>query len=203
MARSHRRGSRARHPAGTGGVRRGDDRPDFIRHPRLVELFLYWRSLSIDGALPRRRDIDATALRTLLPNIYLLDAGATPDDLRYRLAGSNICAAFGFEPRGLTRREIRARHVDPKAYADFDETSHQTHAIAARRIVAYTHDRMTSYDRRFMAYARLNLPISEDGGKATGIFGAILTKNDDEDFWRGFEELHVEMPVGAFGIGAE
>jgi hypothetical protein len=176
--------------------------PDFIRHPRLGELFLYWHSLSVEGALPRRRDIDAMAIRGLLPNTYLLDAGATPDDLRYRLAGSAICHAFGFEPRGLTRREIKARYADPKAYADFDETSRQTHAIAARRIIAYTHDRMTSYDRKFMAYARLNLPISEEGGVATGILGAILTKNDGEDFWQNFQELHIEMPVNEFGINA-
>lgn len=174
--------------------------PPFIQHPRLAELFRYWRGLAIDGHLPRRAEIDATAIPRLLPNLYLLDAGATPDDLRYRLAGNAICSAFGFEPRGLTRCQIKARYVAEKAVPDFDETSHQTHDIAARRIIAYTHDRMTSYNRKFLAYARLNLPISEDGHAPSGIFGCILTSSDGDDFWRGFQELHVELPLGEIGL---
>lgn len=174
--------------------------PAFIQHPRLVELFNYWRSLSIDGSVPCRRDIDPLALRYMLPNLYLLEAGASADDLRYRLAGSAICTAFGFEPRNLTRRDIRHRHVDPQAYADFDETSRQTHAIVERGIIAYTHDRMSSYDRNYIAYARLNLPISENGRQPTGILGAIIAKNDEGEIWRDFKELHVEMPLAEFGI---
>lgn len=174
--------------------------PAFIRHPRLRELYRYWRGLVVGGRLPCRRDIDATELGTLLPHINLLDVGATPDDLRYRLAGGAIVRAFGFEPRGLTRAEIRARHVAPAAYADFDETSRQTHDVAARRIIAYTHDRMTSYDRQFIAYARLMLPLSEDGITATGVLGCILTSADRSPFWVDFRELHHEMPLAELGI---
>jgi hypothetical protein len=174
--------------------------PAFIVHPRLAELYRYWRGLGLDGHLPRRGEIDATAIPRLLPHLYLLDAGPTPDDLRYRLAGDAICTAFRFEPRGLTRREIKARHVAEKAVPDFDETSRQTHDIVARRIIAYTHDRMTSYDRKFMAYARLNLPISEDGHHASGILGCILTSSDGDDFWRSFQELHVELPLCEIGL---
>lgn len=174
--------------------------PAVILHPRLRALYLYWRGLVVEGRLPRRRDIDAIALGPLLPHINLLDVGATPDELRYRLAGGAICQAFGFEPRGLTRAEIRQRHVAPAAHADFDETSRQTHDVAARRIVAYTHDRMTSYDRQFIAYARLMLPLSEDGIHATGVLGCILTSADRDPFWNDFVELHHELPLAELGI---
>jgi hypothetical protein len=168
---------------------------DFIPHPGLRSLFHYWLSLSIDGAVPRRRDIDAIALRRMLPNLYLLDAGATPDDLRYRLAGSLIVQAFGFEPGGLTRAEIRRRHVLPERQAEFDRTSAETHRIVAEGLVAYTHDHMTSYTKDFLCYARLNLPISEDGRKVTGIFGAIFLSSDGQPFWHNFTDLHVEVPM--------
>jgi len=176
--------------------------PDCIQHPHLIRLYRYWRGLSADGSVPLRAAIDAVALRDLLPSLYLLDAGATPDDLRYRLAGSRIVQAFGFEPGGLSRGEIRTRHVKPAAFADFDQTSRETHDIVARRQISYTHDHMTSYDRRYLAYARLNLPISEDGRHISGVFGGIVSSRDGGDFWRDFHDFHVEVPLAEIGIAA-
>ncbi len=167
----------------------------FILHPGLKTLFRYWLSLSAGGSVPRRRDIDPVALRTMLPNLYLLDIGDTPDDLRYRLAGGQIVQAFGFEPGGLTRAEIRRRHVQPDRYAEFDRTSAETHRVAAEGFVAYSHDHMTSYTKDFLSYARLNLPISEDGRRPTGVFGAIFLSSDGQPFWRKFVDLHVEVPL--------
>ncbi|WP_374313326.1 PAS domain-containing protein [Dongia sp.] len=166
-----------------------------IRHPALKALLRYWRSLSRKGSVPRRRDIDPVALRKLLPHLYLIDAGATPDELRYRLAGSIIVQAFGFEPGRLSRAQIRACHVKPERYDEFNRTSAETHRIVTHRIVAYTHDHMTSYTKDYLAYARLNLPISEDGETPSGIFGAIYLSSDGDPFWNRFEELHVETPL--------
>lgn len=166
-----------------------------ILHPALKAFFRYWRGLSRHGALPQRRDIDPVDLRQLLPHLYLIDAQATPDELRYRLAGSLIVQAFGFEPGGLTRADIRARHVQAERQGEFDRTSAETHRIITDRIVAYTHDHMTSYTKDYLAYARLNLPISEDGLTPTGIFGAIYLSSDGQPFWDQFEELHFEVPL--------
>lgn len=169
----------------------------FILHPALKNLFRYWRSLSDNGSVPRRRDIDPIALRAMLSHLYLLDAGQGPDDLRYRLAGSLIVQAFGFEPGGLTRAEIRARHVLAERYAEFDRTSAETHSIVAKGLITYSHDHMTSYTKDYLAYARLNLPISEDGKTLTGVFGAIFLSSDSKPFWDQFADLHVEIPLAA------
>ena len=178
------------------------DVPDFIQHPALRQLYAYWRNLSVDDRIPLRRAIDPTAIPQLLPSLNLLDVGPTPDDLRYRLAGGSIVTSFGFEPRGLTRGEIRARHVAPQKWPDFDLTSQQTHDVAARRLVSYTHDHMTSYQREFLAYARLMLPLSEDGERASGILGAILVKRSEDAFWHDFCALHVEVPLVELGFRA-
>ncbi|WP_374652987.1 PAS domain-containing protein [Dongia sp.] len=166
-----------------------------ILHPALRTIFRYWRGLSVGGALPRRREIDPGELRQFLPHLYLLDAGATPDDLRYRLAGSRIVQAFGFEPGGRTRAEIRAQQVRPERQAEFDRTSAETHRIVSERVVAYTHDHMTSYTKDYLAYARLNMPISEDGQRASGVLGAIYLSSDAQPFWDKFEEMHIEFPL--------
>ncbi|MBK8157772.1 MAG: PAS domain-containing protein [Rhodospirillaceae bacterium] len=167
----------------------------FILHPALRTLFRYWLSLSAGGSIPRRRDIDPIELRTMLSNLYILEVGATPDDLRYRLAGSHIVRAFGFEPGGLTRGEIRQRHVQPERFEEFNRTSAEIHRIVAEGIVAYSHDHMTSYTKDFLCYARLNLPISEDGRRPTGVFGAIFLSSDGNPFWHKFLDLHVEVPL--------
>lgn len=164
-------------------------------HPTLRGLFRYWRSLSRDGALPLRRDLDPIAMRPFLPHLYLLDAGAMPDDLRYRLAGTRIVEAFGFDPSRRTRADIRAEHVRPERRSEFDRTSAETQRIVSQRIVAYTHDHMTSYTKDFMCYARLNMPISEDGLAATGVFGAIYSSTDPDPFWDVFADMHVEISV--------
>ncbi len=172
----------------------------FIRHPALAELFAYWRSLSRDGGVPRRLDIDPVRLGTLLPHLQLLDLGATPDDLRYRLVGGTIVEAFGFEPARRSRSDIRRDHVKAENRAGFDETSRQTDSVGRQGLVAYTHDHMTSYARGHLAYARLLVPVSEDGGRITGVFGAIYHSGDGAGFWRDFAELHVEKPLADFGI---
>lgn len=169
----------------------------FILHPALKNLFRYWRSLSVNGSVPRRRDIDPIALRSMLSHLYLLDAGQAPDDLRYRLAGSLIVEGFGFEPGGLTRAEMRDRYVLPERYPEFDRTSAETHSIVVKGVVTYSHDHMTSYTKDYLAYARLNLPISEDGRTLSGIFGAIFLSSDGKPFWNQFSDLHVEVPLTA------
>jgi hypothetical protein len=187
-------------PSGARGAVILDDIPDFIRHPRLRELFRYWRGLAPGGGIPLRRAIDPLALRPMLPNLQILEIGATPDDLRYRLAGGVIVEAFGFEPTGLTRREIRAARVTPDRHAEFDRTSRETHEVGARCLVAYTHDHMTSYARDYLAYARLNLPVSEDGVRGSGVFGALFMSSDRDLFWKNdFTELHVTVPVAELG----
>ncbi len=173
---------------------------DFILHPALAELFGYWRSLSTDGSVPRRLDIDPVPLGRILPHLQLLDLGATPDDLRYRLVGDTIVEAFGFEPARRSRGEIRRQHVKPENQAGFDETSRQTDSVGRQGLVAYTHDHMTSYSRGHLAYARLLLPVSEDGRRITGVFGAIYHSGDRAAFWQDFTELHVERPLADFGI---
>ncbi|MEZ5830832.1 MAG: PAS domain-containing protein [Dongiaceae bacterium] len=179
-----------------------DGVPDFIRHPKLVELFRYWRGLAPDGGVPLRRSIDPVALRTMLPHLQLLEIGATPDDLRYRLAGGVIVDAFGFEPTGLTRREIRRTRVMRDRYAEFDRTSAETHEVAVRGLIAYTHDHMTSYLRDHLAYARLNLPVSEDGVRSSGVFGALFLSSDGDPFWKNsFAELHATLPLAELDRG--
>jgi len=69
-----------------------------IREQR--ELFDYWRACAKGRAMPRRADINPAAMAALLPGISILDAGARPDQITYRLAGTRLRDIFGREVTG-------------------------------------------------------------------------------------------------------
>ncbi len=69
-----------------------------IREQR--ELYDYWRACAKDGRLPSRASINPAAIPSLLPGISILDAGDRPEDIIYRLAGTQLREIFGKEVTG-------------------------------------------------------------------------------------------------------
>lgn len=63
--------------------------PDIITSDRIRRLVAYWTSRSIDGALPRRTDIEPADIRDLLPNVVMTDI-EQPFRIRYRLVGTKV-----------------------------------------------------------------------------------------------------------------
>lgn len=59
-----------------------------------------WRALAPTGTLPRRRDLDASALGSALPQSFTLEEVA-PGIARIRVAGQRLHDWFGADPRGV------------------------------------------------------------------------------------------------------
>lgn len=66
----------------------------------LQELETYWRSLRQVRGVPRRKDVDPSAMGSLLEDSFILERVA-PGVARVRVAGRNIGKLIGMEPRGL------------------------------------------------------------------------------------------------------
>jgi hypothetical protein len=65
-----------------------------MKHPVSREFFTYWESKRGEARAPERADVDPSALRELLGDIFVLsydDAATYP----FRVAGTRICALFG------------------------------------------------------------------------------------------------------------
>jgi hypothetical protein len=61
----------------------------------------YWRSLGGGvGRVPERRLVDPAAILPLLPNIMLVEIEAAPFRVRYRLTGTLVDSATGFNLTG-------------------------------------------------------------------------------------------------------
>ncbi|MCA1406784.1 PAS domain-containing protein [Ensifer sp. IC3342] len=70
-----------------------------MRSKTTIELFRYWNTLRGERDLPRRDEIEPQAICALLPSLFILERQPS-GDIRFRLAGTHVCALFGRELRG-------------------------------------------------------------------------------------------------------
>ena len=70
------------------------------RHAKVHSLFCYWDSLRPAGGLPARKDFDPTQIPDLLRNIWLIDVVPPEPRFRYRLVGTAIVEARGYDQTG-------------------------------------------------------------------------------------------------------
>jgi hypothetical protein len=90
-----------------------------MKHAASRGLFAHWTERRGLRALPERGDIEPAAIRTALGDTFIL--GAEPgEDLRFRLAGTRVCALFG-------------RELKDEAFAALWDAGHQA---AMRRLLA-------------------------------------------------------------------
>jgi len=70
-----------------------------MRHPSTKAVFDYWNTQRGTRAAPERADIDPIAIRHALGDTIMLAADFV-DQLRFRLAGTRVCALFCRELKG-------------------------------------------------------------------------------------------------------
>jgi hypothetical protein len=70
-----------------------------MKHPSTQVLFDYWNERRGDRPAPERADIDPAAIRHALGDTFML-ATDFVDHLRFRLAGTRVCALFCREIKG-------------------------------------------------------------------------------------------------------
>ena len=93
-----------------------------MKHPSTRAVFEYWNKKRGSRPAPERADIDPTEIRHALSDTFMLAADFV-DQLRFRLAGTRVCALFGREIKGeafaalwseeqpqVDRRTARHRH---------------------------------------------------------------------------------------------
>jgi hypothetical protein len=72
-----------------------------MKHPSTQAVFEYWDRKRGGRPAPARAEVDPTEIRHALGDTFMLAADFV-DQLRFRLAGTRICALFGREIKGET-----------------------------------------------------------------------------------------------------
>jgi PAS domain len=74
--------------------------------PRVRQLRDCWESKRRGRLLPARADIDPAEIKPLLSCLIIADLLADPLRVRFRLAGTKVCEAFGFNVAGRWLEEL-------------------------------------------------------------------------------------------------
>ncbi|MBL8703848.1 MAG: PAS domain-containing protein [Rhodospirillales bacterium] len=128
----------------------------------------YWFQIRGDRLMPERRDIDPTALAPLLPKMWLWDVVPERRDFRCRLAGEEITALFGRNPRGTLLGEwVPMSIVDvarPRYQRVIDEP-----AICVASGMSYVADDKQAWCERVIT------PMTEGSGPSPAIVFGITS----------------------------
>lgn len=129
-------------------------------------LFRYWCSLSRDGELPFRRQVEPRLIKPVLPYTFILQR-FDDEHIVYRLAGTELCHLFGREFRdqnflhmwdGSHRRAVRA--LIDQMFSDDNAA-----------VVSFTAETM---DQMQYPCELLLLPMLDEEGAPTRILGAAI-----------------------------
>ena len=148
---------------------------DQIESPRLRQLFEYWQSKRRGGRLPRRADIDPTEIPQLMPNLLLVDIEHDPFRVRYRLVGTQIVEATGFEFTGKYLDEIVLPDDEGPFLESYQLAAESKGAVLARIKWRLDAETTGEYDACF-------LPLSEDGGAVDKVLAMECYETLQRDF---------------------
>lgn len=127
------------------------------RHAKIHSLFRYWDSLRPADGLPARKDFDPTEIPDLLPNIWLIDVIPPTPRFQYRLVGTAIVQARGYDQTGCFLDQEVADFPQSQTYADLQKVL--TGEVSWRRGVPDKLHRLND----IYSLERIFLPLASDG----------------------------------------
>jgi hypothetical protein len=148
------------------------------RSAMVRQLYDFWNDRRGGAELPNRSEIDPAALKPLLPNMLIVDLETDPFRIRYRLVGTKVVAASGYDFTG--------RYLDEMNLASGGAlwTSYYRAVRSERRPLFGAHELPTAEGARF-TYEFGIFPVTTDGITATQCL-------DIEDYGR-FNERLIEL----------
>lgn len=133
-------------------------------HPKIRAIFDYWRAVHPAVGLPGRQHIDPVDIRSLLPNVWLMDVLRDPVRFRLRLLGTRIVAYAGEDNTGKWVHEL----WPDSNVAPLREVVETGHPILWR---GPSHFRP---EKSYFELERIRLPLARDGVTVDMIFGLTV-----------------------------
>lgn len=139
---------------------------NFRADPILGRALAYWDRRRGGRAMPRRADIDPVDIPQLLPNLQLIEVSDGGRRFRYRLVGTALVTAFGAEYTGKFLDEL----FDG---VRLENASRVLRAVVSGSVPIFLRNSYGTTKTVEMVANRLYMPLSEDGGTVSRIFGAL------------------------------
>jgi len=134
------------------------------------------RLFARDRSIPRVAEYQPERIEDELPDLvfYTVDSGSEPPRLTIQSDGTRMSIAYGNTGKGRDLNEYLGQRLAPMVMPVY-------HECVARRLPAYTIADMEDIYGRVVAYERLLLPFSDDGG-VTHIIASLKTISEDGGF---------------------
>lgn len=147
-------------------------REDQLEEPGLRRLWRVWSGLRAarGGALPARSQLDVVDLAECWGDLVVLDVVDGGRDFVYRLYGTNVADAYGYDLTGLS-----VRALPPSAIPFFFD---YYSAICVERAACFCR-RASAPEARVREWDRLSVPFAEDGQVVDRIFTAAYPRTPD------------------------
>jgi hypothetical protein len=136
--------------------------------PLLREIYAYWRVKRASRRMPSRRQIDPAEMPRLLPHLVISEVVESGRRFRYRLTGTAIARAIGFDPTGRCVDDIASG-----GYRDYIVGLHRSVCEARVPVFAASPYVGATHGRHFFA-RRLALPLSEDDEAVNQILSMVI-----------------------------
>ncbi len=164
-----------------------------MKHPSTQAVYEYWNQRRGRRAAPERGDIDPTEIRYALGDTFMLAADFV-DQLRFRLAGTRVCALFCREIKGELFDEVWDI-ASRKAVNELLTAVEDENAPAVAGLIARTEDGGAT------ALEMLLLPLAHSGHariRALGVLAPTLAP-----YWLGAQPVADLELVTVRHIGQE
>jgi hypothetical protein len=136
-----------------------------MKHASTRAVFNYWNERRVNRPAPGRADIDPAAIRHALGDTFMLSADFV-DQLRFRLAGTRVCALFCREIKGEILADLWAEK-SRKAIEDILSIVTTETAGAVTGLTGHAEDGATA------DLEMLLLPLARIGQARTGLMGVL------------------------------
>ncbi|WP_438748883.1 PAS domain-containing protein [Pararhizobium sp. O133] len=137
-----------------------------MRSKTAIEIYAYWDELRGHREVPSRNQIEPAHIRNILADLFILEKAAN-GDVRFRLAGTRICALFARELRSTTfdalwlgEQTARLRRVANEVM------QHKSPVVLSASALASTADRLPT--------EIILLPLRSPDGDIDRIIGALV-----------------------------
>ena len=128
----------------------------WIAHPSLRTLYDLWLRSRGERIAMRRADLDPTEIPRLLPNLILSDVGEGGRQIRYRLVGTEIVAAHGFDYTGKTVEQLTSGPTLAYTYELYG-------LVVSQAVPVYSEGYFRWAGREHRWTKRLHLPLTRTG----------------------------------------
>lgn len=132
-----------------------------VRSDNLIALYHLWNGKRAERRMPARGDFDPAEMASLLPHLFLVDVGSSPDSgqrcFRYRLIGTAVVNLLGRDSTGKWADEALHGDKTPGIRGLFTLASETKGPVAFKGYIFFIRD------RNWVFVEGLILPLSANG----------------------------------------